>query len=54
MLDLVYLYLGYRLLKYIDNDASDGEYSYDLKKTNYDNQANQLLAKNLKGKLIRK
>ena len=30
------------LLEYIDNDASDGENNYDLKKTNYDNQANQL------------
>ena len=40
------------LLEYIDNDASDGENNYDLKKTNYDNQANQLLAKNLKGKLL--
>ena len=40
------------LLEYIDNDVSDGENNYDLKKTNYDNQANQLLAKNLKGKLL--
>ena len=40
------------LLEYIDNDMSDGENNYDLKKTNYDNQANQLLAKNLKGKLL--
>ena len=40
------------LLEYIDNDMSDEENNYDLKKTNYDNQANQLLAKNLKGKLL--
>ena len=40
------------LLEYIDIDMSDGENNYDLKKTNYDNQANQLLAKNLKGKLL--
>jgi len=40
------------LLKYIDDDSSDGEKNYDFRKTNYDNQANQLLAKNLKGKLL--
>ena len=40
------------LLKYIDDDSSDGEENYDFRKTNYDNQANQLLAKNLKGKLL--
>ena len=40
------------LLEYIDIDMSDEENNYDLKKTNYDNQANQLLAKNLKGKLL--
>ena len=40
------------LLKYTDEDIDDGDTNYDFKQTNYDNQANQLLAKNLKGKLM--
>ena len=37
------------LLKFIDDERSDDD---SLKKTNYDNQANQLLVRNLKGKLL--
>ena len=40
------------LLEYTDEDIDDGDTNYDFKQTNYDNQANQLLAKNLKGKLM--
>ena len=40
------------LLEYNDEDIDDGDTKYDFKQTNYDNQANQLLAKNLKGKLM--
>ena len=40
------------LLEYNDEDIDDGDTNYDFKQTNYDNQANQLLAKNLKGKLM--
>tara|TARA_B100001996_G_scaffold283020_1_gene223320 strand:- start:1371 stop:3533 length:2163 start_codon:yes stop_codon:yes gene_type:complete len=36
-------------IKIEDNERSN---DYDFNKTNYDNQANQLLAKNLKGKLL--
>ena len=37
------------LLKILNDKRSDDN---NLKKTNYDNQANQLLVKNLKGKLL--
>ena len=40
------------LLEYTDENIDDGDTNYDFKQTNYDNQANQLLAKNLKGKLM--
>ena len=36
----------------IDIDDNERPNDYDFTKTNYDNQANQLLAKNLKGKLL--
>ena len=40
------------LLENIDIDDNERPNDYDFTKTNYDNQANQLLAKNLKGKLL--
>ena len=44
-----------KLISFLENiEIEDNERSndYDFTKTNYDNQANQLLAKNLKGKLL--
>ena len=40
------------LLENIEIEDNERSNDYDFTKTNYDNQANQLLAKNLKGKLL--
>ena len=40
------------LLENIEIEDNERANDYDFTKTNYDNQANQLLAKNLKGKLL--
>ena len=40
------------LLENIEIEDDERSNDYDFTKTNYDNQANQLLAKNLKGKLL--
>ena len=40
------------LMNNIDLNSNDNDFEYDFKKTNYDSQANQLLVKNLKGKLL--
>ena len=40
------------LLSPLDLDSQDGKSDYDILKTNYDIQANQLLVDNLKGKLL--
>ena len=40
------------LLTPIELDTQDGKSDYDVMKSNYDNQANQLLVENLKGKLL--
>ncbi|MDC0472087.1 DPP IV N-terminal domain-containing protein [Flavobacteriaceae bacterium] len=40
------------LLEPLDIDSKDNSSEYDVKKTNYDIQANQLFVENLKGKLL--
>lgn len=40
------------LLTTLDLEVQDGKTEYDVSKTNYDIQANQLLVENLKGKLL--
>ena len=40
------------LLKPLDLNKKDGKLDFDISKSNYDIQANQLLANNLKGKLL--
>ena len=36
----------------LDFNIKDNDSEYDVKKSNYDSQANQLLVENLKGKLL--
>ena len=40
------------LLEPLNIDSKDNSSEYDVKKTNYDIQANQLFVENLKGKLL--